>query len=50
MTAERVVVYGDFNCPWSYLASRRAAVLAEDGVDVDWRAVEHEPWRPRSRR
>ena len=46
-TAERVVVYGDFNCPWSYLASRRAAVLAEDGVDVDWRAVEHEPWRPR---
>lgn len=44
---DRIVVYGDFNCPWSYLASRRAAVLAADGVEVDWRAVEHEPWRPR---
>ena len=46
MTAERVVLYGDFNCPWSYLASRRAAVLAADGVTVDWRAVEHDPRRP----
>jgi hypothetical protein len=40
--APRVVLYGDFNCPWSYLASRRAALLAADGVDVDWRAVEHD--------
>ncbi len=46
MNTDRIVVYGDFNCPWSYLASRRAAVLATDGVKVDWRAVEHEPWRP----
>ncbi len=46
MSVDRIVVYGDFNCPWSYLASRRAAVLAADGVEVDWRAVEHEPWRP----
>jgi hypothetical protein len=46
VTADRIVVYGDFNCPWSYLASRRASVLAAGGVDVDWRAVEHEPWRP----
>jgi hypothetical protein len=38
----RLVVYGDFNCPWSYLASRRAALLAADGVEVDWRAVEHD--------
>ncbi len=47
MNADRLVLYGDFTCPWSYLASRRAAVLAADGVAVDWRVVEHEPWRPR---
>lgn len=47
MTPDRIVVYGDFNCPWSYLASRRAEVLAAHGVEVDWRAVEHDPWRPR---
>lgn len=46
VTVDRIVLYGDFNCPWSYLASRRAAVLATDGVHVDFRAVEHEPWRP----
>jgi hypothetical protein len=45
--ADRVVLNGDFNCPRSYLAARRAAVLATDGVHVDFRAVEHEPWRPR---
>jgi hypothetical protein len=39
----RVVVHGDFDCPWSYLAFRRAAVLAAAGVDIDWRAVEREP-------
>lgn len=39
---QRLVLYGDFNCPWSYLASRRAALLAADGVEVDWRAVEHD--------
>ena len=44
--ADRVTVYADFNCPWSYLAWRRSEVLAEDGVEVDWRAVEHEPWHP----
>lgn len=45
--ARRLVLYGDFNCPWSYLASRRAALLAETGTEVDWRAVEHDAWRPR---
>ena len=45
----RFVVYGDFNCPWSYLAYRRASVLAAAGVQVDWRAVEHEPWTPGAR-
>jgi hypothetical protein len=45
--ATRLVVYGDFNCPWSYLAARRATLLEAAGVAVDWRAVEHQPWRPR---
>lgn len=43
---KHLVLYGDFNCPWSYLASRRAALLATDGVTVDWRAVEHDLRRP----
>lgn len=47
MTPRRLVLYGDFNCPWSYLASRRASLLEDAGVTVDWRAVEHEPWSPR---
>jgi hypothetical protein len=38
-----LVVYGDFNCPWSYLASRRAALLSSRGLQIDWRAVEHAP-------
>lgn len=41
-----ITLYGDFNCPWSYLAFRRAEVLASAGADVDWRAVEHAPWTP----
>jgi hypothetical protein len=42
-TPRRVVVHGDFDCPWSYLAYRRAAVLAAAGVEIDWRAVERDP-------
>ena len=38
-----MVVYGDFNCPWSDFASRRAARLAQGGMEVDRRAEEHEP-------
>jgi hypothetical protein len=38
-----LVVYGDFNCPWSYLVSRRAALLSTNGLQIDWRAVEHAP-------
>ena len=45
---QRLVLYGDFNCPWSYLASRRATLLAADGVEVDWRAVEHDAARRQS--
>ena len=37
-----VSLYGDLTCPWSYLASRRAALLETDGVTVEWRMVEHE--------
>lgn len=40
-------IYGDFNCPFSRLASRRAARLEATGAaTVDWRAVEHDPEIP----
>jgi predicted DsbA family dithiol-disulfide isomerase len=40
-------IYGDFNCPFSRLASRRAARLEAAGAaKVDWRAVEHDPAIP----
>ncbi len=41
-----VIVYGDFNCPYSYLASQRAGLLSRLGVAVDWRAVEHDRGLP----
>lgn len=38
-----LVVYADFNCPYSCLASARVDVLIERGLaTVDWRAVEHD--------
>lgn len=37
-----IVIYGDFNCPYSYLASQRTDLLARSGIEVDWRAVEHD--------
>lgn len=40
VTTVSIVVYGDFSCPWSYLAARRCEVLEAHGVGVDWRAVE----------
>jgi hypothetical protein len=43
----RLVVYGDFNCPFSCLASTRADALRERGLaEVEWRAVEHDPSIP----
>lgn len=43
----RLVIYGDFNCPFSALASRRAEALERAGkAQVDWRAVEHAPEIP----
>ena len=39
----RVVIYGDFNCPFSALASVRVARLERAGiVECDWRAVAHD--------
>ena len=39
-----LIVYGDFNCPYSYLASQRVDELARLGrADVEWRAVERDP-------
>lgn len=38
-----VVIYGDFNCPFSALANARATRLAAAGrLKVDWRTVEHD--------
>lgn len=40
----RLVLYGSFSCPYSYLASLRADRLAEIGsATVEWRAVVHNP-------
>ncbi|EWT00596.1 hypothetical protein N865_14520 [Intrasporangium oryzae NRRL B-24470] len=45
MSRTRLTIWGDFTCPFSYLAWRRSEDLAADAdVEVDWRAVEHDPW------
>jgi hypothetical protein len=38
----KVVVFGDFNCPYSRLASARVDAMQARGIDVEWRAVEHD--------
>ena len=43
----RLTIYGDFNCPFSALASARADVLlAAGGYEIDWRAIQHDPAIP----
>ena len=38
-----LTLYGDFNCPFSALASARAAVLHAGGRhQIEWRAVQHD--------
>jgi hypothetical protein len=47
----KIVIYGDFGCPYSYLASLRADELLESGVaEIDWRAVAPERGRLGGRR
>jgi 2-hydroxychromene-2-carboxylate isomerase len=42
-----LVLYGSFNCPYSFLASLRVdRLIAADGAVVQWRAVVHEPAVP----
>jgi 2-hydroxychromene-2-carboxylate isomerase len=43
VSVTRLTIYGDFNCPFSALASVRADVLLAAGAyEVDWRAVQHD--------
>jgi hypothetical protein len=43
----KLVVFGDFNCPYSRLASDRVNRLIERGIaDVEWRAVQHDKDMP----
>jgi predicted DsbA family dithiol-disulfide isomerase len=38
-----LTIYGDFNCPFSALASMRADVLLAGGLyEIEWRAVQHD--------
>ncbi|HEX4983875.1 MAG TPA: DsbA family protein [Ilumatobacteraceae bacterium] len=44
----RLKIYGDFNCPFSALASVRADVLLAAGAyEIDWRAIQHDTSIPK---
>jgi len=46
-----LILFGDFSCPFSALASHRAAALEAAGrTIVEWRAVQHLPDQPREGR
>ena len=43
MRHTELVLYGNFNCPYSYVASLLTDTLTKAGVtSVKWRAVEHD--------
>jgi predicted DsbA family dithiol-disulfide isomerase len=43
----RLTIYGDFNCPYSALASGRTDLLLEAAHhEIDWRAIQHDPAIP----
>lgn len=43
----QLVIFGDFNCPFSALASARVTALEQrDIAVVEWRAVDHDPTIP----
>lgn len=43
MAKPLLTIYGDFNCPFSALASARADVLLSAGTHLlDWRAIQHD--------
>ena len=45
----RLLLYGDFNCPFSALASARVGNLERRGIaKVEWRAVQHDTTIPPS--
>jgi 2-hydroxychromene-2-carboxylate isomerase len=42
-----LTIYGDFNCPFSALASARAGVLIAAGThEIEWRAIQHDTTIP----
>jgi hypothetical protein len=41
-----MIVYADFNCPYSYLASMHADALLRAGYPIEWRAIERAPLLP----
>jgi predicted DsbA family dithiol-disulfide isomerase len=41
-----LIVYGDFNCPYSALASARVDELLAAGEEIEWRAVQHDASMP----
>jgi 2-hydroxychromene-2-carboxylate isomerase len=41
-----LTIYGDFNCPFSALASTRADALLALGHQIEWRAIQHDTTIP----
>ncbi len=46
LTDVQLIVYGDFNCPYSALASARVDTLLAKGAEIEWRAVQHDASMP----